>query len=788
MKKTLLLALSLAAFAALAAPDPGVYRQKVQDVAVRSGGTEIAGDTADFVASHVSAAKGGFISQRELAADQRNLLDSGIFSDVRIFIENVADGVRVVYDVKVAPRVRLPLVIRGNKAFSIGRVRDVLDIDDGERIDRARLDAACDKLREAYRKSYYNNASVKAAIAEDGKGFATVSLDIEEGQREKLLTFVFEGNEALSAGELRSALGRPSDWNPFKIFYSQWRIDAFDRELVRDRVAAAYRAKGYLDVEVGEPTLSRETPESRPVMHIPVKEGRRYTINAASINGVSLFPENEIRKTVSDFVKPGTPASDKAIAAAEKAVRDYYGSRGYVETEVAAKVVSLPGQAEGGDIRTTLRVNIREGFLAHVRSVEIRGNTYTKDKVIRRELVIAPGMLMNEVLAEVSRKRAENLGYFENVRMREVPSPDDPALRDVIFEVSEKSTGMLMAGIGTSNVDDILGYVDISQNNFDLFNWPTFRGAGQKIRLTISAGSTSNSGEISWTDPWFLDRQQALNVTLYRREYGYSEYDETRIGGDVSLGVPLKYGRFTAKIGAEMVENDDFLWGVYHLEDDPGTDFSFDQIDHKYIRVPLRLSWSYDTRNHPFVPSSGSRNNIFFEAMNSSFGSDYDLYRVGADLRQYVPAFFNHFLSLHLRAESVDCYGDTGEVPMNDRYFLGGARSIRGYRYRDVGPKAIPGETTGGRAHPVGGQTLALFSAEYNIPIVKVLRFAAFYDVGNVWDDPFDADFSELASTWGLGIRFDIPGFPIRLDYAMPLSRDDDYTRTERFVFSIGFE
>ena len=775
----------------LAAPESPAYKQRVREVVVNASGGPRDADIREFVLSHVGVEAGAFVSQKDLASDQRRLLDSKTFSDVRIFLEEAADGVRVIYDVQLAPRVRTPILINGNKAFSKGKVRDVLDLVEGARIDRARLDAACDKLRESYRKSYYNDARVTATLSEtDDEGFASVTVDIDEGEREKLLNFEFEGNEAISSGELRSLLGRPSPWNPFYVFYSRWRLDAFDRELVRDRVAAAYRDRGFLDVKVDRPTLSRAKPGARPVMNIVIKEGRRYTVAAAAIKGVSLFPEPEIRRAVSNAVKVGSPASDKAMLDAEKAVRDYYGARGYVETEVTAKAVPLPEKGNGtGDVVSAVRIEVKEGFLAHVRSVQIRGNTYTKDKVVRRELLIAPGMLMNEVLAETSRRRAENLGYFEQVRMHEVPSADDPALRDVVFDVSEKSTGTLMAGIGTSNIDNILGYIDISQNNFDILNWPTFRGAGQKIRLTVSAGSSSNSGEISWTDPWFLDRQQSFNVTIYRREYSFSEYDETRIGGDVSLGVPLKYGRFTVRLGAELVDNDDFIRGLYHPEDDPEADFRFDEdIDERYVRVPLRLSWLYDTRNHPFVPSRGSRNNVFVEGMNSSLGSDYDLYKAGFDLRQYVPALFGHYISLRLRAESVDCYGDTDAVPINDRYFLGGARSVRGYRYRDIGPKAIPDETTGGRAHPIGGQTLATFSAEYNIPLVKVLRLAAFYDVGNVWADPFDADFSELASSWGFGIRFDIPGFPIRLDYAIPISRDDDYSRTERFVFSIGFE
>lgn len=790
MKNKLFLVFGIMLAVVASAQEASPFRQRVQEVIVRTSDGAFGTEAYEYVTSHVSTKKDDFISQKDLASDQRLLLDSGTFADVKILLEKAGDGVRVIYDVKVAPRIQDPIIVKGNKAFSARKVRKNLGLEPGDRIDRARLDVACDKLRESYRKSYYNNVVVNASISEtNAKGFATVTITVNEGQKEKLANFEFSGNNAIPSSKLRSALGRPSSWNPLKVFFSQWRIDAFDRALVRDRIADTYREEGYLDVVVGKPELRQESPDAKPILYIPIEEGQKYKIAAAAINGVTLFPEREIRSLVSSALSVGAPASDSSIKTAEKLVRDYYGSRGYVETGVAVKTIPLTGaKADESGIPITLQINVKEGFLAHIRSVSIRGNTYTKDKVIRRELAIAPGMLMNEVLAERSRRRIENLGYFENVRFTEVPSPHDPTLRDVVFDVTEKSTGTLMAGVGTSNIDDFLAYIDISQNNFDIFNWPTFRGGGQKIRLTASVGSDSNSGEISWTDPWFLDRQQSFNVTLYRREYGYSEYDETRIGGDVTFAVPLKYGRFSAKLGAELVSNDEFLDGIYHLEDNPTEDFSFSDIEEEYLRVPLRLAWSYDTRNHPFVPSKGSRNNVFLEIQNSSLGADYDLYKLGVDLRQYIPTIYNHYLSLRLRAESVEAYGDTDEVPINDRYFLGGSRSIRGYRHREVAPKAIPSEETGGRAHPVGGQTLGMFSAEYNIPLAKIFRLAAFYDVGNVWADAFDFDFGELASSYGVGIRFDIPGFPIRLDYAMPLERDDDYTRTERFVFSIGFE
>lgn len=766
---------------------------EVKDVAVEASGGSVATDPAEYVLSRVLAKPGAFISAADIARDQRALLDTGTFSDVKVLSEETAKGsVKLTYRVVIAPRFLAPVEIAGNDAFSERKIRRLLDLAGGDRIDQARLDAKCDKVRDEYRKSYYYDVKIDATVSEpDADGFARVRLVVDEGEKARISGFDFVGNERIPASELNAVLGKPAWYNPVPFFYWTWRQQALDFEHVRDLLTTHYRDHGYLDATVSDPVLVRDGENDPPRLRVEIREGARYAVDGFTVAGVSLFPEAELtslaERALGQTEEKGV-ASAKALTQAVKAMADYYSSRGYVDT--AVDMALAPAREPSSDGLRHVRADfaVKESGLAYVRSVSIRGNTRTKDKVIRRELTVAPGLILNGVAAEQSKKRIENLGFFENVRFHETPSREDPAQRDLIYEVDEKNTGQLMVGIGTSSIDDILGYLEISQNNFDIGNWPTFRGGGQKAKLSIELGSDSNSGEISWTDPWFLDRRQSFTVDLYRREISYSEYDETRIGGGMSLTVPLHYGRGTVRLGAEHVAVDDILQGTYTLFDDPDTAFAYTDLDDAYWRIPLRLSWLYDTRDRFIVPTSGSYNTVFAEVTSSSFGSDYDTWKLGCNLRQYIPLWWGHVLSLRLRAESIDAYGDTDEVPVNDRLFLGGGRSVRGFRYRQVGPKAIPDETTGGRAHPVGGQTLAMFSAEYAIPIVGFLRFASFYDIGNVWADPFDADFGEYASSWGLGVRFDIPGFPIRLDYAFPLDSDDDYTRKEHFIFWIGID
>lgn len=797
MKYTSLLIFAIALASCLAfAQQTSSTIFEVGNITVDASGGSTMTNPEEYVLSRIFARKGMFINAGELARDQRTLIDSGVFSDVQILTQPSAapksTAMDLVYRVVVAPRFRAPATIKGNVKFSERKVRRLLDLAAGDRIDSARLNAKCDKIREEYRKKYYYDVKITATISEtDSDGFASVTLEILEGERAKIKGFLYTGNDNIKASELDSILDKPSWYNPFPFFYSGWRQHALDFEHVRDTIITHYRNAGFLDVTVDDPVIT-EDENGRHFLSVKINEGPRYSVDSISVTGVTLFPEAELLRIPEDvlnYADNDRIASAKSLADATKYIREYFTSRGYADTTVKLKLNPTDKKAQGSNTRlVNAEFAVSESDLAHIRSVSIRGNNRTRDKVIRRELLVTPGMIMNEVLAERSKYKIENLGFFENVRYHEIPSRDDPLQRDVYYEVNEKSTGNLMVGIGTSSIDDIMGYLEISQGNFDIANWPTFRGGGQKAKLSVELGSNSNSGEISWTDPWFLDRKQSFTVELYRREISYSEYDETRIGGGVSLTVPFKYGRGSIRIGAEQVSTDDILGGKYTLFEDPTKEFAYTDLDDEYLRVPIRLSWTYDTRDRPFVPRTGTRNNIFGEITSSSLGSDYDTYRFGCDLRQYINPWWENVLSLRFRAESVDTFGSTDEVPINDRLFLGGGRSIRGYKYRNVGPKAIPSEETGGRAHPVGGLSMAMFSAEYAVPIAGPVRLAAFFDIGNVWSEAFDFDLGEYASSWGLGIRFDIPGFPIRLDYAFPLESDDEYTRKEHFIFWIGID
>jgi outer membrane protein insertion porin family len=279
-----------------------------------------------------------------------------------------------------------------------------------------------------------------------------------------------------------------------------------------------------------------------------------------------------------------------------------------------------------------------------------------------------------------------------------------------------------------------------------------------------------------------------LNIEGYYRTREYNEYDQTRFGGSIGLSKHIPWvGRVGLSYTFEQVKLDDFLDGEFTFADDPNKTFRYSDEDDKYLLGSLKLTWTYDTRNNSMIPTSGTRAVAFGKIYSEALGGDYDMYELDFNVRNYQSLPWGHVLSLYAHAKVIDSFDDDVVVPIGNRYFLGGGRETRGFKYRDIGPKLLPTDPNQ-RHRPYGGQTFFSASVEYSIPLTSMIRVAAFYDIGNVWADPFEFDFSEFAHSLGAGLRLDVPGFPVRLDYAYSLGEDDDYTRKDAFVFWMGFD
>ncbi len=750
------------------------------------------GTDASDVLSLCNVKAGAELSQEALSKDVRTLLDTGRFGYAGVELEKVADGLNVVYVVKRRYRFQEPLAIKGADYLSETKIKKVSELKSGDYIDEPILSTKAGKIRDEYVKKFFPDVKIGVEIQpiEGSAGYASVVFTIEEGERAKIREFRFTNNPSIPEEELRTSFGQRPWYDP-RGWFIDTPVSQQDLEDARQQAEEVYKDRGYLDAKVSSPVKEKVGKEKVDVI-FDVSEGDVYTVESTAIRGVKLFPEAEVL-AANSRLKTDDIAGRKTINDAAKDVRDYYSSRGYVDTSVRPVIETVPGKPG----RMAITFDVREGELVYIRNIVIRGNNKTQDKVIRREVMVSPGEIMNEVRIERSESRLKNLGYFGSVRHYTEPA-DEAGKRDLVYEVEEQRTGNFMVGAGFSSVDELVGFMEITQSNFDILNWPNFTGGGQKARLGLEAGSRRQTAEVSWTEPWFLDRPLALTVEAYRRMRWFDQYDEIRTGASAGLSYPVKVGRVGVRYTLEMVEMDDVDHHEWYLEDgSDSTPDSYTGDANKYFEYQEdeygdnlnsvgRLYWAHDTRDQAFVPTKGYQTTVFGDLSEGAFG-DNEFYKLGANYKHWFRMpWYKHVLSLRGRLETVDAY--SGELPIYERLFLGGPRTIRGVEYRDVGPKLFRDPGSSDSHAPMGGQSLALATVEYTIPVFKAVRFATFMDVGSLGEDAFDPELSDVCVAAGVGLRIDIPGFPIRFDFATPVVDDDDYTDDEFFSFAIGFE
>ena len=728
--------------------------------------------------AYVSTQPGQPLSALTISQDVRALLDSSRFSYVEASVEPAANGPQVVFTVEGRPRLAADPTFVGLDYFSRSTARKEANLREGDLVDETLARAAAERIRALYRQERRFDAKVSAALfpAPDAPGSVLLVFTIEEGPYRPLEFLAFPGATALAEDDL-GRFAQLHDWYNPQSWFMTPRISETDLDAVAADARRQYLDAGYLDASVAPPRTELVDDGRRVLVSYDVVEGPVYRIGSIAFEGVTLFPEEALRADAG--LRPGDVAGAAAMEAARTAVQDHYASRGYPDTAVTLS--STPGP----DHTVALVLRVEEGGLVRVRNVRIGGNVTTKDKVIRREIGLNPGDPYDTVQAELSRKRLMNLGYFEDVRQYDAVV--EKGVRDVFYDVDETSTGNVSLGAGFSSVDHLVGMFGISQSNFDVANWHNFKGAGQKARLDLTVARDATDLDVSFVEPWFLDRRLSLDVDLFIHNRSYNEYEERRVGGSVGLAKMVPWvGRVGLSYGLEYVSLDDVTHERFVLADDPDREYSFLDEDDGYLLGSLRLSWTYDTRDHFLVPHRGTRATAHAKLHSAAFGSAYDFYELNAKAYTYFECPFGTVLSLSGRISTVDGIGGD-PVPIGSRYFLGGGRYVRGFRYRAIGPKALSQDYEGA-VSPIGGQSLLWGTAEYTIPLLEQIRFALFYDLGNVWNDAYDFSLDDLATSYGFGLRFDFAQFPIRLDYATVRDDPDEWARHRRFVFWIGFD
>jgi|JI6StandDraft_1071083.scaffolds.fasta_scaffold06721_4 outer membrane protein insertion porin family len=735
---------------------------------------------ANRVKAQMATRVGEPYTDETVERDIRTLYGTGAVENVDIQAVNMADGVRVV--VTISGRGGIGEInFLGNGAFDNEKLRTEIEVKVGDPVDDAKLTAAQQKIRELYEKKGFSDVLVTYDVTPSAKeGFTSVLFKIEEGSRGLIGDIRFEGNNAISAGKLKKKIKSKE-----KTFYRLWgKAGKLDNQTVIDDVKAieqAYQDEGYVYVKVGyrrDPIDAKST-----ALVFEINEGGKYDVAAVDVQGITVFSKDELTpaiRTESGFAYSGTD-----VRGDEKMLLDYYGSRGYADARVDTQLT------DAGPSKLNVTYAVTEGTKSFIRKVNISGNMKTKDEVIRRELPFAPGDPLNTVQLETAQTTLENMNYFETkgeanpLTIRPLATEVE-GFKDVEVNVTEKPTGSVNFGAGFSSVDSLVGFVDVTQTNFDISDWGDFRGAGQRFNMNLRYGIQTSSFSTSWTEPWFLGQKLALTVNAFYQNLFYlsNRFDQVNIGASVGLRKPIgqhAYLEGTYTLQQVQIDVDSGGNATRLLRDEDGD----------YVQSKVELNFVHDTRDSVFITRKGHK----FEAglMASGLGGDVEVYGGNIGGQQFFHLPGDTILSFEGMARWVDGWGDD-RVPIFERLFLGGAYNLRGYDYRDVGPKDSVGE-------PLGGNVSLFGSVEYSFPIIEKVRGAVFWDVGMIQSDlnangavvggvrnggPIIGD-GEVYSNVGIGVRMFLPVGPIRVDLGLPLVKDDFVGDSPRFQFNMGY-
>jgi outer membrane protein insertion porin family len=705
----------------------------------------IVSGTTDDVKSIMKLSEGDVFDQAVLQRDIERI--EKYFKDHEYFKPVVkpytyTDGVLYL---SVHPGKRLYIILDGNDSVSKKMILREMPFFEAEDFNDDIVEEAIQRMLSLYHAKGFPFVQI-APIVKDKD-------DIIE-----LTFFIFEGNK-VSTGNI-SFSGATLDEARLKGILSVKEGTVFNPDLIdsdRETLMNFYYALGYLSVVVREFQTTYDKDAQTMNIVIPVQEGPRTVIGQIDIVGSRIIAEDEVRKAI--HLKRGDPFNEVDISDARYGIIELYNTKGFPLVDVTV------GRSFDG-LKADITFTINEGPFAVFGKTIVTGNNRTKYIVIKRELLREKNAPFDYRVLRRERQRLYKLGLFTDVSVEMLQGYGQQ--KDVLVSLHEGNAGAVEFGFGYSDYERYRGFLDVSYRNL----WGMHRQASARTELS----SIERRLILQYYEPWFLIKSNAFRaffLTEYREELNV-DTRETRYKlsrNAVSAGIERK---FSSIVKSELyyefsfVNTYDVKPDVVLSKEDTGT----------LIISGLRLGIIFDTRDDPFYPTKGILSGISTKLTSPLFLSESDFIKLrlyGNIYHELIPRFV---IAASLRGGIAKGYGATTELPIVERFFLGGRTTVRGYEQDTLGPKGSDG-------NPTGGNVFLMENLEMRISLGRGIGLVTFLDGGNVWVEVKDIDPSDIKFTAGLGLRYDTPVGPLRIDYGHKLQRAKDESSGE-LHFSIG--
>lgn len=663
------------------------------------------------------------------------------------------------------------IVYEGRKKLGKNAITSAMTLKINDPFNEAKLEGDMERIKAKYAEKGYISADVTYEVIPDEKtNTVSVKLIIDEGPRVRVAALNLAGlpeNTPLPLEKIRKKASN----RPDKVFKPQ----NLQRDWVKMILYA--RNKGFSQFNLSEPQIDISEDKTAVTLTYQATDSEQVDFGSVSFEGNNVFTTQELDEHV--YIREGKLYNQKDFDDTIMAIQQQYANKGYLQVRVDPKTTIENG-------RLNINYDISEGHIFYVDHVDVTGYENTKKYVFTRELSIKPGDLYDSQKIQRSQTKILNLGFINDVQIDIQPTPD-PEKVDLNFNVVEGRPGMFTAGLAMSSLDGLYGEVSI--NHLNLF------GRAQRLSLRTLFGEEILDYTVSWTTPWIYDKPTSLGIDLFntRRYRSFADenqaYTEKRIGGRVRIGPRFNDDIYQLSFGYSF-ENID----IYDIDDrftEPATHPGADNYIAKgdtYMST-LSADFAIDTRDNIWDPTSGWRNSLGLSLAGGPIGGDLDLWYLNAS------SVFNHTVwniggnypivfVLSNKIGAVRSYGRTDEVPPYEKFFLGGADTVRGYdRAGEVGPE-------------YGGTTYYVMNAELRFPLARegrrtMAQFALFFDLGNSWNHFDDVEFSlgpdynQFKAGVGVGLRFTTPSLPIRIDWGYGLNHKNNEDRSH-FYFNVS--
>lgn len=708
------------------------------------------------------------VTTEQIDKDLAAIFKLGRFDDVTAEVVEREGETLLVYSLVERPLVR-KVEFKGNEEIARSKLSPLVTIKIPDIYNPKIAAETVQALKGAYIEKGFHAAKIEPVLEINNKNEATVTFQIEEGSKVLIDRISFEGNTVFSDRELRKMLQTQErtfmSWLTDTGTYNEESLQT-DLEIIKDM----YFNEGYVQIKVKQPYVTLVKDDRYLDVFIQIVEGNQFEVGKISVEGDLIAESSILLERVQ--LQQGQNFSRKGLRESMLSLNDYYTDQGYAYVNVAPLTNTVPGKNV-----IDVRFQIEKGVQVAIGRIDIRGNTKTLDKVVRREIVLSEGDIYSARALDESRRRINNLGFFEEININ-TNKGDDEKIMDVDIDLKEKPTGTFSLGVGYSSVDKMIAQGSVSQANF--------LGRGYKLNLSGSFGGASTVYQIGLLNPYFLDKNLSLGFDLYKTEREWTEYTELKTGGDIKVGFPVARNiRAFFIYRYEEKDITDIDVNASNLIKDAAGESSLSSIFSSLTR---------DTTDYRMDPSRGSKSEVSVEF--AGLGGTEKFLRAIVDHRHFFPWKWDTVFSAHGQIGQVFEIDDQ-EIPIGERFYLGGIRTLRGFKTRKVGPRVkrfastidpVTGDvlSTAEEFEYIGGVKEAYFNFEYFFPLAKEagLKGVLFFDTGNAWlkDEDF---FETMRYSVGGGIRWLSPLGPLRLEWGRNLDALEGERKTE-MEFSIG--